>query len=157
MLSIARLKSLVLRVWTRQKKMTFRWKKRKCNEYIIILFIDTNIWTYRNTTNLRCGSLVDIVNECHLVVTFVTIILCCSSLTVTKLEKRKDIHKFQITTKQSLKKDITYQVEILFDGTLGSDSSSPFYQSTYSNSKHSQQKKSVVINSYVWLGIEVLF
>lgn len=64
-----------------------------------------------------------------------------TSLTVTKLEKRKDIHKFQITTKQSLKKDVTYQVEILFDGTLGSDSSSPFYQSTYSNSKHSQLKK----------------
>jgi len=66
-----------------------------------------------------------------------------SSLTVTKLEKRKDIHQFQITTKQSLKKDVTYQVEILFDGSLGSDSSSPFYQSTYSNSKHSQLKKLV--------------
>lgn len=44
-----------------------------------------------------------------------------------------------------MKKDVTYQVEILFDGTLGSDSSSPFYQSTYSNSKHSQQKKLVIM------------
>lgn len=67
-----------------------------------------------------------------------------SSLTVAKLEKRKDIHTFQITTKQNLKKDVTYQLDILFDGTLGSDSSSPFYQSTYSSSKHSPQKKLVI-------------
>lgn len=64
---------------------------------------------------------------------------------MTKVEKQKNVHKFQISTKQSLKKDVTYQVEILFDGTLGSDSSSPFYQSTYSNTKHSQQKKSVIL------------
>ncbi|XP_050542460.1 endoplasmic reticulum aminopeptidase 2-like [Daktulosphaira vitifoliae] len=64
-----------------------------------------------------------------------------TTLTVTKLEKRKDLHTFQITTKQNFKKDITYQVEILFDGSLGSDPSSPFYQSTYANSKHSTQKK----------------
>lgn len=91
---------------------------------------------------------LDTTNECRLMIKRFYV---NSSLTVTKLEKRKDIHKFQITTKQSLKKDITYQVEILFDGTLGSDSSSPFYQSTYSNSKHSQQKKSAVINFQVWL------
>lgn len=64
-----------------------------------------------------------------------------SSLTITQLERQKDIHKFQINTKQTYVKDVTYQIEILFDGTLGSDSSSAFYQSTYLGSRHSQQKK----------------